>query len=336
MMANDEVFSVIKAVEIAEPVQKRAWLIDQLWAASAVGIIGGQPKCCKSWLALEMAVCVASGAKCLGRYEVLETGPALVYLAEDALEAVRERLSALARHHGIAFEQLDVRVITVDSIRLDLQRDQDRLQNTVRLHRPKLLILDPLVRLHRLDENSAAEVSGLLSYLRVLQREFDIAVALGHHTRKNAPAAQPGQGLRGSGDFHAWADSSIYLRKNQADIVLAVEHRSAPAPDPIAVRLVVTETEFPSAHLQIVNAQVNPPRSAKLENRILDVLDGRELTRAAMRESLAVKNERLGPALASLEEKGMIRRFPNGWRRLLNHTGTYCEPDGAAVPSSDS
>ena len=336
MMASDEVFAVIKAVEIAKPEVKRAWLIDQLWAASAVGIIGGQPKCCKSWLALEMAVAVASGAKCLGRFEVLETGPALVYLAEDALEAVRERLSALAKHRGIAFEQLDVRVITADSIRLDLQRDQERLQNTVRRHRPKLLILDPLVRLHRLDENSAADVSGLLSYLRVLQRELDLAVALVHHTRKNASVAQPGQGLRGSGDFHAWSDSSIYLRRNHAEIVLTVEHRSAPAPATIALRL-VTDAESQSARLQIVSAQASPPPHAALESRILEALDGHELTRAALREMLAVKNERLGPALASLEERSMIRRFPNGWRRLPTHTGFLLESDGeASVPRSPS
>ena len=31
----------------------RRWLIEDLWAAEAVGIVGGEPKCGKSFLALE-------------------------------------------------------------------------------------------------------------------------------------------------------------------------------------------------------------------------------------------------------------------------------------------
>jgi len=34
--------------------------------------------------------------------------------------------------------------------------------------RPRLLLLDPLVRLHSLDENHAGEVAGLLAYFRSL------------------------------------------------------------------------------------------------------------------------------------------------------------------------
>lgn len=334
MTQDDEVFSVIQAAHIALPKEKRTWLIDSLWSASAVGIIGGQPKCCKSWLALELAVSVASGTPCLGCFDVVETGPALVYLAEDGIAAVRERLHALSNHHGVVFEELDVRVITAGSIRLDLPKDQERLHNTIRVHRPKLLILDPLVRLHRLDENSAAEVSGLLSYLRILQREFDLAVVLVHHTRKNASARHPGQGLRGSGDFHAWADSSIYLRRNQTDIALTVEHRSAPAPAAIALRL-ITDAERQTAHFNIVRPQGgDPARSEPLERRILDLIDGREMTRGALREALAVKNERLGPVLASLESNGLIQRFPNGWRRRIHPADTLADPEVDAVPRS--
>src|SRR5689334_6187516 len=44
------------------------WLIDQLWTAQAVGIIGGTPKSYKTWMALEMAVAVASGSACLSSF----------------------------------------------------------------------------------------------------------------------------------------------------------------------------------------------------------------------------------------------------------------------------
>ncbi|MBK8999599.1 MAG: AAA family ATPase [Myxococcales bacterium] len=48
--------------------------------------------------------------------------------------------------------------------------DQRRLHKTLAALRPRLLVLDPFVRLHRIDENSAAEVSAVLAFLREVQR----------------------------------------------------------------------------------------------------------------------------------------------------------------------
>jgi len=313
---DEDAFDVLRASQIPPEAEKRRWLIEHLWGASAVGIIGGNPKCCKSWLALEMAVSVASGSKCLSRYEVLEPGPALIYLAEDSLPMVRARLTSLGKHHGATLADLDLHVITEPTIRLDLARDQVRLLKTVRAVAPRLLLLDPLVRLHRLDENSASEVSGLLSYLRDLQRELQVALVLVHHTRKNAsPGIQAGQGLRGSGDFHAWSDSSLYLRRQRGDLVLTVEHRSASAPEPVSLRLVGDDDD---AHLELVDRAAEEPGAgtAPLDARVLEALAGKEsLTRGALRRRLSVKNERLGPVLSALEQRGVIERRPDGWRR---------------------
>ena len=40
------------------------------------------------------------------------------------------------------------------------------------------------------------------------------------------------------------------------------------------------------------------------------------LTRAKLRDSLAVQNERLGVALESLEQAGRLCRTPAGWQRV--------------------
>jgi hypothetical protein len=86
---------------------KTPWLVQQLWSAAAVGVIGGVPKACKSWLGLELAVSVASGTACLGRFPVDNPGPVVVYLAED---------------------------------------DRRALDQTLAILQPKMLLLDPLVR----------------------------------------------------------------------------------------------------------------------------------------------------------------------------------------------
>ena len=82
------------------------------------------------------------------------------------------------------------------------------------------------MRLHGIDENNAGEVAELLAYFRSLQRQLDLSVLLVHHTRKNAAGGvAAGQGLRGSGDIHAFGDSNLYLRRTREHLVLSSEHR---------------------------------------------------------------------------------------------------------------
>jgi hypothetical protein len=217
-----------KPHELDDRPEARRWLIEELWADEAVGIVGGEPKCCKSFLALDVAVAVASGAPCLRRFPVMQTGPVLLFAAEDGLHVVRRRLEGIAHAAGVAFENLDIRVITSPSLRLDRSEDQTQLQETVESVQPRLLVLDPFVRLHRIDENAAAEVAPLLDYLRQLERRFQTAVLLVHHARKGAAHARAGQALRGSSELHAWGDSYLYLRRRDDALSLSIEHRAAP------------------------------------------------------------------------------------------------------------
>jgi len=188
-ITEEQGLPVVQVGHIPLQAVPRRWLVEGLWGASAVGMVGGAPKCCKSFLGLDLAVSVASGTPCLGVYSVAEPGPALVYLAEDALTAVRDRVAGLAAHRGLDLRQLPLHVITAPTLRLDQATDRARLLETVRSLRPRLLLLDPLVRLHRIDENNATEVAQLLAGLRDLQRRFDVAIVLVHHTRKNTPAS---------------------------------------------------------------------------------------------------------------------------------------------------
>src|SRR6201987_2129135 len=88
------------------------WLVEGLWSDQAVGILGGEPKCCKSFLALDLAVSVASGTPCLRRFAVQRTGSVLLFPAEDSLAVVRQRLEGICSAAGVDFQSLPVEVIT--------------------------------------------------------------------------------------------------------------------------------------------------------------------------------------------------------------------------------
>jgi len=228
---------VTPAHRLADRAEQQSWLVSGLWSEQAVGIIGGEPKCCKSFLALDLAVSVAAGTPCLRRFAVPNPGRVLLYAAEDALHIVRRRLDGICAAAGLDLADLDVQVITAPSLRLDLDADRASLDETIVRLKPRQLVLDPFVRLHRIDENVSGEVAPLLAYLRELQRRHGVAVILVHHARKGAGNMRAGQALRGSSEFHAWGDSNLYLRREPAlakaarddRMTLSVEHRAAPA-----------------------------------------------------------------------------------------------------------
>ncbi len=305
---------VVRVGDIVTEENTQRWLIEQLWGASAVGVIGGAPKCSKTWLALDMSLSVATGTACLGRYEVPQPGPVLIYLAEDSLAIVKERAEGIARHRGLDLDSIPIHVITAPVLQLDREPHRSQLLETARQLRPRLLLLDPLVRLHGIDENHAGEVAQLLAYFRSLQRELDLSVVLVHHTRKNAAGgAAAGLGLRGSSDIHAFGDSNLYLRRSSDRLMLSSEHRAAAASPSVYLELIATEAE--TTHLEVVG-DVGGQKRRDMQKQVLDLLaENRVLTRAKLRETLSVKNERLGEALESLQQAGRISRTPTGWQR---------------------
>jgi len=318
MALEERILPVSRANELDIRHPEQTWLIESLWAHEAVGIIGGPPKCCKSWLGLDMAISVASGSPCLDQFPVKRPGPALIFMAEDALPAVRTRIEALSTHRQIPMESLDLFVITAPSLRLDLKQDQQRLKATLAAFRPRLLLLDPLVRLHRLDENSATDISTLLGFVREMQRSYDTAIVLVHHLSKRH-YAQPGQALRGSSDLHAFGDSNAYLNRLKDRIILTLEHRAAKPPDPIALEL-LSQPDGSAAHLQIASP-ANITTLVSLDERILDLLrrSDKPMTRTNIRKHLKCNNQRLGQILLQLDRRDLILKTSSGWVNTQPH-----------------
>lgn len=308
---------VTRAADLADVPTERRWLVEDLWGDEAVGIVGGEPKCCKSFLALDLAVAVASGAPCIRRFPVVRTGRVLLFAAEDALHIVRQRLAGIARAAGRALADLDIQVITAPSVRLDVERDCHALAETVAKLRPRLLILDPFVRLHRIDENMSGEVAPLLAYLRELQRRHHLAVVLVHHARKGGGKMRAGQALRGSSEFHAWGDSNLYLRRHGDQLALSVEHRAAASISSVSLRLDTAGDAVALTAIDPVPAALVAPAPAELaiDQRILAELEIADtpVSATALRKRCHIRNATLQVALAALVADGRLRRERTGY-----------------------
>ena len=307
--------AVCRAQALAVWPEERHWLIEGLWADQAVGIVGGEPKCGKSFLALDLAVAVASGAPCLRRFRPAQTGRVLLFAAEDALHVVRRRLEGIARAAAVAFDSLDIHVITTPVVRLDLDADRRRLLDTVAAFRPTLLVLDPFARLHGIDENAAADVAPLLAYLRQLQRDFATAVVLVHHTRKGAAHLRPGQALRGSSELHAWGDSNLYVQRRGDTLRLTVEHRAAPSTSGLALELRACGDALALHVVDLSSDALRTPVAPSPVERIEEALAqaALPLSLRQLRRICRMRTATLCDALTTLRTEGRVLKSPAGY-----------------------
>lgn len=326
-------FARISAIERLPEGER--WLVEGFLSAAGVAVLASAPKAGKTWVALSLATAVASGEQALGYFHVPSPGPVLLFHAEDDPRSVRERIESLCLAQRLNLEALPIHVITAEALKLDDAAHRERLEELVAHLQPKLLILDPLVRLHSGAESYVGHVAELFGYLRTLQRRFQLAILVTHHVAKNrSSGAQPGLAMRGSGDIHAAYDHGATLQRQQdGSIVLALEHRSAPSPDPIALRLhsrpgggtsfelVTDEDAEPIAG---TNGKGSAPRvrlappEVPVDQQVLDVLgrSSQPLSQVAIRRALKVRNETLTATLRALEEEGVIENLGRmkGWR----------------------
>lgn len=265
-------------------------------------------------MALDAAVSVASGAPCLRRFRVPRPGPVLLYAAEDALHIVRQRLEAITAAAGVDLVGLPLHVITASSVRLDLEQDRARLRVTVAEIAPRLLVLDPFVRLHRKNENVAGDVAPLLGYLRQLERELGVAVLLVHHARKSG-GARAGQALRGSSELHAWGDSNLYLGRQGQTLRLTIEHRAAPSPPSLPVAL---RERGGGLSMAVLDESPEHPELAESSprERVLAALSGEPLTVRDLRKRCRMRTATLCDVLGELASEGAVVKTEEGYRRV--------------------
>ena len=183
--------------------------------------------------------------------------------------------------------------------------------------RPILLILDPLIRLHRVDENDATQVAALLSFLRQLQRHFQLAVLLVHHARKDSNSSRPGQALRGSSELHGWGDSNLYMRRKGSQLTLTTEHRAAPSQDHIPLQLTQSGSALALAVLERPLSQpaADPTPVQRVRQTLAQLQEPVPVQQ--LRKLCGMRTAAVCAALEELSQHGEVSRNSKGYQLHL-------------------
>lgn len=183
-----------------ELIPPREWLLGTRLVRRFVSLLVAPGGVGKSALALASAASLATGRNLLHEH-VHHSVPAWVLNLEDPADEVHRRLAALMRLHGIADHELHGRLFLHHGRERRVQLaeaqgfgvvafpDQDALTQEARAHGIGLIVVDPFVKSHALDENSNAHMDAAATAWAEVAEGAGAAVLLVHHTRKSGPGA---------------------------------------------------------------------------------------------------------------------------------------------------
>lgn len=206
------------AMDLPEP----RWAIPGL-LPEGVSLLAGRPKLGKSWLALTVAITVASGGKALGSIDVTE-GAALYLALEDTRRRLQDRIRKLC-------PQVAPRLLYVVTTwpRLN-EGGVDRLREWIEAHPDaRLIVIDTLERVRRLRQrhgNPYGEDTQAIEDVQRLAIERGIAIVLVHHVRKGE-SEDPVELVSGTFGLTGAADAVLVLARDrrQADATLSIVGR---------------------------------------------------------------------------------------------------------------
>lgn len=252
-------------------------LVHGLMSVGTGVLIGGQPNVGKSWLVMDMAVAIATGEPWLDSFAT-EKGPVLMIDEEGTEYGQYERFQMLFDGRSYLSPigvQLHVAIGT--GLRLDSDVGITRVRRMLERYRPRIVILDSLVRLHSGDENSAKSMANFFEITKGLMRTYETTFLFTHHVRKpSLDSNDPGDLLRGTSEIRAWPDT-IFVATPDADDQQAIimHHVKARWGKRMSPFKIIMQIDDESGTARIVYAgevEPNERSSVNSQNRVLKAI----------------------------------------------------------------
>ncbi len=220
-------------------------LVEGLWPEDALGFIAAPPKKGKTWIALALAVSVATGRPYLGRFRIPEPRPVLYVALEGHRASLRTRVGAIA--HGLdlnpdqdldllrwSYKPRGINIADPEWAKA-LRRAADKVDAA-------LIVIDVLRAAARMKENPSDEFLMLRHNLLPTMQDGR-SIALLHHFGKLTEITKertPGERMSGSGAMYGAMDVGIFITGSEngaKNLRVEIESRDLATPDRLGVHL---------------------------------------------------------------------------------------------------
>jgi hypothetical protein len=184
------------AAEDVDPPPPRAWLLGNVFARTFLSSILGSGGVGKTALRYAQALSLATGRALTGEY-VFERCRVLIVSLEDDANELRRRIRAVRLRYNIPFSELDGwlwlaapgskagKLMVTDQRGRAVPGDlRDKIEDAVLAHKIDLVMLDPFVKAHSVEENLNSAIDDVTQQLTDLATWHKIAVDTPHHVRK--------------------------------------------------------------------------------------------------------------------------------------------------------
>lgn len=179
------------------------WLIEGVLPMGGVVGLYGPPGTYKTFIAMDMALSVASGTP----WQKHPTKKGfVVYIAAEGGTGITIRIAAWHKDRAISESRTSIGWLTEP---IPIYSDSDSLNDLIKRvsdeidHPPVLIVIDTLARCFEGDENQQEDMGRFIGGVDQLRKEFGSTVLIVHHTRLD------GQRERGNTSFRGAADTML-------------------------------------------------------------------------------------------------------------------------------
>ena len=289
------------------------WLVHGVLERDSLAMFFGDPGAGKSFVAVDVAACVATGKKWHG--QKVAPGPVL-FIAGEGRGGIARRFKAWSISHGCSIERAPL-YLSSSAVALT---DWPSVAEVLRAARevaadcgkpPVLILVDTVARNYGPgDENSTADMTAFIRGCDDLRQEFGACVLLIHHTgHGDKGRARGAMALKGALDFEYRLDRDE-LGVIRLESTKVKDHE---APAPLAFKLATVELGIADSDGRPVTSAVLRPVSFEPAAKPGQTGRGKHQTLAlrVLRDLLASHRSRL---VASGHDPGTARVSVQEWR----------------------
>ncbi len=177
----------------------RNWLVERMLMRGSVSLLLATGSAGKSSVSLALAMHLAVGLPFAGYPAPKAPTKCIVYNGEDDIHEQSRRMLGIAMQYGISYElaKANIMLLSPQQIKFDLvaREFSKPIRNDVLVNQiidrcsaedVGLLILDPLVKIHKVEESDNVQMDFVMETLTEIAQKSNIAVLALHHTSKGS------------------------------------------------------------------------------------------------------------------------------------------------------
>lgn len=309
------------------------WVAEDLIPLGCLGAITGESNAYKSFMTLVLSQAVATGTPYLGHFPT-PAGKVLVIDEENSRRMIEQRF----KNMGIEAND-NIVFLSHTGLQIDREKHRTKLLKYIDTLKPRLIIMDSMVRLHGRDENSATEMRQVMNALRSLVAPDRSVIFIHHHKKEQGFARKSGSGsLRGSTDIFNALDFHLAIeRRGEQLVVRMLKLRVKHELPPFKVMLNCGENESIDFSY-LGNDTSHEENIEELKESIVETLASiaEEVSRADIMNALKKGEHVTNEALKQLVKEKVVtyRRGARG-KHLYSLTDDRPEPDAIEEESDD-